>query len=59
MSEWTLYDEGKDIWCVKNVEARFRQLYVNNKKAIRARYPNLGDNGEHNFFRLAKVDTFG
>lgn len=59
VSEWTLYDEGKDIWCVKNVEARFRQLYVNNKKAIRARYPNLGDNGEHNFFRLAKVDTFG
>lgn len=56
---WTLCDEAKDIWCVTGVDARFRQLYVNNKKAIRARYPNLGKNGEHEFFRLTKVDTLG
>lgn len=56
---WTLCDEAKDIWCVSGVEARFRQLYVNNKKAIRSRYPNLGKNGEHDFFRLTKVDTLG
>ena len=56
---WTLYDEKNNIWAAPNVEARFRQLYVNGKKAIRARHPNLKDNGDHNFFRLAKVDTFG
>ena len=56
---WTLHDEKNNIWAAPNVEARFRQLYVNGKKAIRARQPNLKDNGDHNFFRLAKVDTFG
>ncbi|NLB64706.1 MAG: carbohydrate-binding protein [Fibrobacter sp.] len=38
---------------------RFRQLYVNGKKAIRSRHPNLEANGGHNFFRLTKVDTLG
>lgn len=56
---WTLFDATKNIWCIKNVDARFRQLYVNNKKAIRARHPNLMSDGSHNFNRLAKVDTFG
>lgn len=56
---WTLHDEKNNIWAAPNVEARFRQLYVNGKKAIRARYPNLKENGDHNFFRLAKVDTLG
>lgn len=59
ISDWTLHDEKNNIWATSNVEARFRQLYVNGKKAIRARYPNLKDDGGHNFFRLAKVDTFG
>ena len=39
--------------------ARFRQLYVNGKKAIRARYPNLESDGSHNFFRLTKVGFYG
>lgn len=56
---WTLHDAENNIWAAPNVEARFRQLYVNGKKAIRARYPNLKENGDHNFFRLAKVDTLG
>ena len=59
MSGWTIHDEKNNIWKVENVDARFRQLYVNGKKAIRARFPNLKDNGDHNFFRLNKVDSTG
>ncbi|HNY31833.1 MAG TPA: right-handed parallel beta-helix repeat-containing protein [Fibrobacteria bacterium] len=56
---WTLHDQGKNIWKVEGVTARFRQLYVNNTKAIRARLPNLGANNAPNFYRLTKVDTSG
>ena len=59
MSGWTIHDEKNNIWKVEGVDARFRQLYVNGKKAIRARMPNLKDNGDHNFFRLNKVDSTG
>ena len=59
MSGWTIHDEKNNIWKVEGVDARFRQLYVNNKKAIRARMPNLKSNGDHNFFRLNKVDSAG
>ena len=59
MSGWTIHDEKNNIWKVEGVDARFRQLYVNNKKAIRARMPNLKSNGDHNFFRLNKVDSTG
>ena len=54
---WTIHDESKNIWKAEGVDARFRQIYVNNKKGIRARFPNLESNGDHNFFRLNKVDT--
>ena len=56
---WEVCDEANGIWCVKGVDARFRQLYINNKKAIRARHPNLKADGSHNFNRLAKVDSAG
>ncbi len=56
---WELYDADRNIWCAKDVVSRFRQLYVNGKKAIRARHPNVKPNGDHYFNRLAKVDTFG
>ncbi|MEE1175375.1 MAG: right-handed parallel beta-helix repeat-containing protein, partial [Paludibacteraceae bacterium] len=56
---WEIFDADKNIWCVKDVVNRFRQLYVNGKKAIRARHPNVKPNGDHYFNRLAKVDTFG
>lgn len=59
IENWTLYDEKENIWAATDVEARFRQIYVNGKKAVRARYPNLKDDGGHDFFRLAKVDTSG
>ena len=59
VSGWTIHDEKNNIWKAENVDARFRQLYVNGKKAIRARFPNLKDNGDHNFFRLNKVDSTG
>ena len=59
MSGWTIHDEKNNIWKAENVDARFRQLYVNGKKAIRARMPNLKSNGDHNFFRLNKVDSTG
>jgi len=56
---WTLHDQAKNIWKATGVTSRFRQLYTNGTKAIRARYPNLGADGSANFFRLAKVDTSG
>lgn len=56
---WALFDAEKNIWCAKDVVGRFRQLYVNGKKAIRARHPNVKPNGDHYFNRLAKVDTTG
>lgn len=56
---WTIHDEANNIWKAEGVDARFRQMYVNNKKAIRARFPNLKSNGDHNFFRLNKVDSAG
>lgn len=59
IKDWKIADPANNIWAASDVDGRFRQLYVNGKKAIRARYPNLGSDGSHNFFRLAKVDTFG
>jgi len=56
---WTLHDQGKNIWKATGVASRFRQLYVNGTKAIRARSPNLGAGGSANFYRLTKVDTNG
>ena len=56
---WTIHDEANNIWKAEGVDGRFRQLYVNGKKAIRARIPNLKSNGDHNFFRLNKVDSLG
>jgi len=59
ISGWTVHDQGKNIWKVEGVTSRFRQLYVNGTKAIRARLPNLGTNNAPNFYRLTKVDTTG
>ena len=56
---WVISDQAKNIWKVTGVTSRFRQIYVNGTKAIRARYPNLGTNNAPNFFRLTKVDTSG
>lgn len=56
---WTIHDQGRNIWKATGVTARFRQIYVNNTKAIRARLPNLGANNSPNFHRLVKVDTTG
>lgn len=38
---WTLHDGGKNIYRKTGVNWSFRQLYVNNSRAIRARVPNL------------------
>ena len=63
---WTLHDEKNNIWKAEGVEGRFRQLYVNNRKAVRACFPNVIDakekgNGgfDHDFVRLTKVDSTG
>lgn len=55
---WTLYDANKNIYAISGVTSRFRQLYVNGKKAIRARTPNLGYAGTNspNFNRLTGAD---
>lgn len=59
ISGWTIHDASKNIWKVTDVSSRFRQLYINGTKAIRARTPNLGTGGAANFYRLTKVDTNG
>lgn len=63
---WTLHDEQNGIWKAEGVEGRFRQLYVNNRKAVRACFPNViaanekGNGGfDHDFVRLTKVDSSG
>ncbi len=56
---WTIHDQAKNIWKATGISSRFRQLYINGKKGIRARSPNLEADGSHNFWRLTKVDTNG
>ena len=63
---WTIHDEAKNIWKAEGVEGRFRQLYVNGKKAVRACFPNAVASEEkgagtfdHDFVRLTKVDSTG
>lgn len=63
---WTIHDEANNIWKAEGVEGRFRQLYVNNRKAVRACFPNVIDADEkgaggfdHDFVRLTKVDSTG
>ena len=63
---WTIHDETNNIWKAEGVDGRFRQLYVNGKKAVRACFPNAiaaNDKGagsfDHDFVRLSKVDSTG
>ncbi|MBQ3716474.1 MAG: carbohydrate-binding protein [Fibrobacter sp.] len=63
---WTIHDETNNIWKAEGVEGRFRQLYVNGKKAVRACFPNAIASDEkgagtfdHDFVRLSKVDSTG
>ena len=63
---WAIHDEAKNIWKAEGVDGRFRQLYVNNRKAVRACFPNViaanekGNGGfDHDFVRLTKVDSTG
>lgn len=53
---WTLSDAAKNIYVSTGVSSRFRQLYVNGVKAIRARTPNLGPAGAPNFNRITGAD---
>jgi hypothetical protein len=46
---WKVSDAAKNIYSATGITTPFRQLYVNGVKAIRARSPNLGTNGEPNF----------
>lgn len=54
---WTLFDSDKNIYAASDVTARFRQLYVNGVKAVRARAPNLGALGAPNFNRATGYST--
>ena len=63
---WAIHDEANNIWKAEGVDGRFRQLYVNNRKAVRACFPNViaanekGAGGfDHDFVRLTKVDSNG
>jgi len=41
---WTIFDKSKNIYRAPVKSMEFRQLYVNGKRAIRARQPNTGNN---------------
>ena len=63
---WTIHDEANNIWKAEGVDGRFRQLYVNGKKAVRACFPNAiaadekgAGSFDHDFVRLTKVDSSG
>ena len=63
---WAIHDEANNIWKAEGVDGRFRQLYVNGRKAVRACFPNViaanekGVGGfDHDFVRLTKVDSSG
>jgi hypothetical protein len=53
---WTVSGSANNIWQTTGVTSRFRQLYVNGSKAIRARTPNLGTGGAANFNRITGAD---
>jgi hypothetical protein len=53
---WKVFDATNNIHAANAGTTAFRQLYVNGVKAIRARSPNLGANGEANFDRLSGWD---
>jgi len=54
---WTVHDAAKNIYSVSGVTARFRQIYVNGVKAVRARSQNQGANGAPNFTQLSGYDS--
>ncbi|MDD4109856.1 MAG: hypothetical protein PHH93_14160, partial [Prolixibacteraceae bacterium] len=43
ISGWVLHDKEKNIWKTNVGNLDFRQLYVNNKRAVRARTPDMTD----------------
>ncbi len=46
IKNWTLYDSGKRIYRASvSPGTKFRQLYINNGRAVRARTPNKGSSG--------------
>ncbi len=53
---WKIFDAAKNIYAATGITTPFRQLYVNGVKAIRARSPNLGTNGEPNFTKCTGSD---
>ena len=53
---WKVSDATNNIYSTSGVTSRFRQLYVNGVKAIRARSPNLGTNGAAIFNRTTGDD---
>jgi len=54
---WTASSAGSGFYAASGISARFRQLYVNGAKAIRARSPNLGDSGAFAFNRITGADN--
>ncbi len=53
---WKVFDAARNIYSASGVTSRFRQLYVDGVKAIRARSPNLGPNGAASFDRIVGFD---
>ena len=52
VSKWVYHENG--IWKAPAEGMNFRQLYVNNKRAVRSRQPNVGD-----YYRLKSYDLAG
>lgn len=55
ISGWTLHDKAKNIYCAKTTRAPFRQLYVNDSMALRARHPNRTSTKDNSPYWPCKV----
>jgi Right handed beta helix region len=52
---WEVHDPAKNIYCAKTTTTPFRQLYVNDALAIRARHPNRESEKDNSPYWECKV----
>lgn len=56
VTDWKIYDQEKNIYFTKVPKIFFRQLYINNKPAIRARTPNRISESDFGPYLRTKVN---
>ncbi len=57
VSGFEVVDASKNLYAAPNVTSRFRQVYVDGVKGVRARTPNLEEDGSPQFFRIQGANT--